>query len=355
MEACARRGRRPPWSSRSWPWWGTRPGTSCSAPRSCGPPERATRGPGARAAPTARRPSWAPSFPIRTRRRAPAAQRRRPPPGRPGRGRLRQAPPADLRRVRRAPLLRARGRPSRRRGRRPARRPADLRGPLGLRPASAGGTSTTPIRPADLGARGSTSAVAIAASPFHQGKDAHRRALFAAEARRMGVPLVVVQQVGGNDDVLFDGRSRAFDAEGRDLARLAAFEEDFRVVDLDGGRARSPRRSPTTAATRSARALVMGIRDYFRKTGFSRRGDRALRRRRLRRDRLPRGRGPRRRSTCSCVGMPGPFSAPMSLEDARAQAGPWASRFDDHPHRRGPTRPCREVARAALRRPARST
>lgn len=183
--------------------------------------------------------------------------------------------------------------------------------------------------PADLAREGLDLAVAIASSPFHQGKDAHRRSLFSAEARRMGVPLVVVQQVGGNDDVLFDGRSRAFDAQGRDLACLAAFEEDFRVLDLERSEPCAPEPAPGTARE-IRRALVMGIRDYFRKTGFTDAviglsggvdsGVTAC----LAAEAL----GPEH---VLCVGMPGPFSAAMSLEDARAQASVLGVRFAELP------------------------
>jgi len=172
--------------------------------------------------------------------------------------------------------------------------------------------------PADLAAAGVDVVVAIAASPFHQGKDAHRRALFAREARRMGVPLVVVQQVGGNDDVLFDGRSRAFDGRGRDLLRMAEFEEDLRVLDLEKAEPLEEEPAPDRAV-QIRRALVMGIRDYFRKTGFTHAvvglsggvdsGVTAC----LAAEALG-------SEHVLCVGMPGPFSAAISLEDAREQA-----------------------------------
>jgi NAD+ synthetase len=172
--------------------------------------------------------------------------------------------------------------------------------------------------PADLAAAGVDLVVAIAASPFHQGKDTHRRALFAAEARRMGAPLVVVHQVGGNDDVLFDGRTRAFDAEGHDVLQLAAFAEDFRVLDLEAASVLPPAAAPETASE-IRRALVMGIRDYFQKTGFSRAviglsggvdsGVTAC----LAAEAL----GP---DAVRCVALPGPYSSPISLADAREQS-----------------------------------
>jgi NAD+ synthetase len=172
--------------------------------------------------------------------------------------------------------------------------------------------------PGDLAAAGVDLVVGIAASPYHQGKDAHRRDLFAAEARRMGVPLVVVQQVGANDDVLFDGRSRAFDPEGRDVLRLAAFEEDFAVLDSETAAPLDDAPPPDHAAD-VRRALVMGIRGYFRKTGFERA--------------IVGLSGGVDSAVTAClaaealggtqvlgVGLPGPFSADMSLEDARELA-----------------------------------
>ncbi len=115
--------------------------------------------------------------------------------------------------------------------------------------------------------------VGISASPYHGGKDAHRATLFAEQAGRLAVPLVSVNQVGGNDDVLFDGRSRVFDGRGREVARLAAFETDYRVVDLAEGEPIEPAVEPDTPAARAheiRRALVMGVKDYAQKTGFRR-------------------------------------------------------------------------------------
>ncbi len=122
--------------------------------------------------------------------------------------------------------------------------------------------------PGDLMQAGVDVVVGISASPYHGGKDSHRRDLFAAEARRMGVPLVSVQQVGGNDDVLFDGRSRVFDGMGRVIACLAAFEEEFAVVDLDASEPLTLV-DPPDEAEETRRALVMGLRDYGRKVGMS--------------------------------------------------------------------------------------
>jgi NAD+ synthetase len=80
-----------------------------------------------------------------------------------------------------------------------------------------------------------------------------------------------VQLVGGNDDVLFDGRSRVYDAEGRDLLRLAAFREDRKILDLERAAPlppEAPADGPTERAAEIRRALVMGLEGYARKTGF---------------------------------------------------------------------------------------
>lgn len=125
--------------------------------------------------------------------------------------------------------------------------------------------------PGDLARLGVDLLVGISASPYHGGKDAHRRALFAGEARRVGVPLLSVNLVGGNDDVLFDGRSRLLDRHGRERLRLASFEEDLRVADLEAALA-GPVEAPEALepAEELRRALVMGLRGYARKTGFTR-------------------------------------------------------------------------------------
>ena len=125
--------------------------------------------------------------------------------------------------------------------------------------------------PADTQRLGADLLVSLSASPYHGGKDAHRSALFAGEARRVGLPLVAVHLVGGNDDVLFDGRSRLYDRTGREVARLLAFREDLRVLDLDAalaGPGPAPEALPPAAELRQA--LVMGLRGYATKTGFTR-------------------------------------------------------------------------------------
>ena len=149
----------------------------------------------------------------------------------------------------------------------------------------------------DLVAAGAAGIVNMSASPFAIGKQPHREAMLSAIARRHGVPVLYVNQVGGADELVFDGRSGAFAADGTLVARAAAFAPDVLVVDTgdlgagEGGRAaagsaaasdsasggRAPAaRAPALAADdfRPAseiwRALVLGVRDYVAKSGFAR-------------------------------------------------------------------------------------
>ena len=88
-------------------------------------------------------------------------------------------------------------------------------------------------------------------------------------ARRHRVPVAYVNQFGGNDDLVFDGRSCAFDAGGATIARGAAFAADVVVCDLDRGRPLEPL-PDTEIESEVWHALVLGTRDYARKCGFTR-------------------------------------------------------------------------------------
>ena len=74
----------------------------------------------------------------------------------------------------------------------------------------------------------------LSASPFSAGKQAVREEMLGVLARSHGVHVVYVNQVGGNDDLIFDGRSVVLDPDGRVVARAPAFAEAVVVVDLDG-------------------------------------------------------------------------------------------------------------------------
>ena len=110
--------------------------------------------------------------------------------------------------------------------------------------------------------------VNVSASPFAISKRKARPEMFGEIAARHRIPLAFVNQVGGYDELLFDGRSTLFGPDGSVLARAAAFTEDMVVCDLErGGPIAADLESDEEAAYR---ALVMGTRDYARKCGFER-------------------------------------------------------------------------------------
>ncbi|MFO7676633.1 MAG: NAD+ synthase [bacterium] len=105
----------------------------------------------------------------------------------------------------------------------------------------------------------------IAASPFSAGRERVRWRLMAGHARRFKLPFVFVNQVGGNDELVFDGRSLVLDREGNVIRVLAAFEEEVAVADTDAAGGNSYRPGDELETVRTA--LVLGVRDYFRKCG----------------------------------------------------------------------------------------
>lgn len=120
---------------------------------------------------------------------------------------------------------------------------------------------------AELARAGATVLVNMAASPFEAGKDKTRFDLMARHARRHRLPLIMVNQVGGNDELVFDGRSFAVDHRGRLISMLPPFVEGIRTLDLEqsGGL----KFTPMVEAESIYQALVLGVRDYFAKCGFS--------------------------------------------------------------------------------------
>jgi len=173
-----------------------------------------------------------------------------------------------------------------------------------------------------LAAEGARLVLNLSASPWHLGKPRARRELFARLARRHRVPIVFANQVGGNDELVFDGASFVVDERGRVRAALPAFEPALEVVDLDDPPLdHEPDAVPDLEPVAQLEAgLVLGIRDYFRKLrlppgvviGLSGGVDSALTAH-LAVEAL----GAER-----VVGllMPGPFSSEHSLADARALA-----------------------------------
>jgi NAD+ synthase (glutamine-hydrolysing) len=154
---------------------------------------------------------------------------------------------------------------------------------------------------ADLNAAGAQILINASASPFVVGKHDFRLQLFGEQVRRFNKPLVYVNQVGGNDELIFDGNSHVLDQNGNLLAQAKDFEEDLLIVNLDlahtltpspgtpgEGRGEGSPRTKTGTATVSPssplnpehqplnplylesiyKALVLGLRDYVRKCGF---------------------------------------------------------------------------------------
>lgn len=114
----------------------------------------------------------------------------------------------------------------------------------------------------------------ISASPFYTGKQRDRETLFGRQMKRHGCWLLYCAQVGGQDDILFDGPSLVIAPDGRLMARAAAFREDRLVVDLPAewnpsagqSGAIAPYPEPLDA---SREAILLGLRDYLRRTGFT--------------------------------------------------------------------------------------
>jgi NAD+ synthase (glutamine-hydrolysing) len=171
-----------------------------------------------------------------------------------------------------------------------------------------------------LAGKGATLLINISASPFHMGKEAVRYGIFRNLSLTHHIPVVFVNQVGGNDELVFDGRSMAFDGEGNLLALLPAFEEDVCTIDLDRPPASPLPYRPQDETGSLYRALVLGLRDYVRKCGFSRvviglsGGVDSAVVACLAREAV----GP---ENVLGVTMPGPYSSPGSVTDSRALAG----------------------------------
>jgi NAD+ synthase (glutamine-hydrolysing) len=119
--------------------------------------------------------------------------------------------------------------------------------------------------------------VNLSASPFCAGKQDLREAMLSHTAQRYGLPILYVNQVGGNDDLIFDGRSVAVDRQGRVVGRARAFAEDLLWVEQQRQeiqaqpiQAQPLALNPPAPAAEIWGALVLGVQDYVRKCGFER-------------------------------------------------------------------------------------
>src|ERR1700677_2947795 len=171
---------------------------------------------------------------------------------------------------------------------------------------------------AELVSKGSTLVLNISSSPYRLGIRGLRRGMLRAVATGGGVPVVYVNQVGGNDSLVFDGSSVAFMPVGRVAALANSFEEDLVYFDSATGKG-DVRASMDDEYEAAYKALVIGTRDYVRKCGFrkvviglSGGIDSALVAV-IAADAL----GP---ENVTAVAMPGPYSSDASLADARVIA-----------------------------------
>ena len=165
----------------------------------------------------------------------------------------------------------------------------------------------------------------LSSSPFWHGKRAIRREMLAAIAKRDGVPVLLSNQVGGNDSLIFDGSSLALNARGELIAQAASFEEDLVVVDpFDAPAVPEPEDDDTAAAYN---ALVLGTRDYVRKCGFRKAlvglsgGIDSALVAAIATDALG-------AENVVCIGMPSPYSSTGSIDDSRRLATNLGIRFE---------------------------
>jgi NAD+ synthetase len=130
-----------------------------------------------------------------------------------------------------------------------------------------------PIDPlANLVSQGVDLVVNLSASPYSVGKHRLRESLISHSAKRFNLPLIYVNQTGGNDDLIFDGGSFAVDRQGQLVSRSPLFKEDLRYLQYDPEkRDLQPTTLAQTPETKEAelfQALVLGVKDYLQKCGF---------------------------------------------------------------------------------------
>jgi len=178
----------------------------------------------------------------------------------------------------------------------------------------------------ELIGRGGSVIVSINASPYHLNKRQLRVEMFRAMTQRHGVPAIAVNQVGGNDQLVFDGSSFVMDAQGRIIASARSFEEDLIVADLETGEG-DQHANLTDECEAVYEALVLGTRDYIGKCGFHK----AI---------IGLSGGIDSSLTAAVavdavgaenvrgVAMPGPFSSDHSVTDARTMAERLGIQFD---------------------------
>jgi NAD+ synthase (glutamine-hydrolysing) len=168
--------------------------------------------------------------------------------------------------------------------------------------------------------------ICINASPYNMGKRAMRSNIYRAAARRYSKPVVYVNQVGGNDQLVFDGTSFAMNSAGEVIAEACSFDEDLVLCDLVAGSGDRHQNLPDECEA-VYQALVLGTRDYIRKCGFSRvliglsGGIDSSLTAAIAVEAVG-------RENVTGVAMPGPYSSEHSLTDAREMAEKLGIRFE---------------------------
>ncbi len=165
----------------------------------------------------------------------------------------------------------------------------------------------------------------ISASPYYHGKLAERNSLFANLCRKNDLPLLYVNQCGGQDSLIFDGHSMAINNRGQVCARAVGFAEDMLIIDSQDLQKKElsstdPKGiAPEDSIAQIEKGLVLGITDYLRKTGFKK----AV---------IGLSGGIDSAVTAvlavlalggenvSCIALPSPYTAQMSIDDARQLA-----------------------------------
>ncbi len=168
-------------------------------------------------------------------------------------------------------------------------------------------------------------------SPYHTRQQAFRRDQVRARARECAMPVVYVNRVGGQDELVFDGASFVTDATGAVVQQAPAWHETLAVVHFDGPQPRPVRGELDEALEPHVyQALVMGVRDYVGKNrfpgvllGLSGGVDSALT--------LAVAVDALGRDRVRALMLPSPYNAPISLEDARAMSGILGVRYDEIP------------------------
>jgi NAD+ synthase (glutamine-hydrolysing) len=168
--------------------------------------------------------------------------------------------------------------------------------------------------------------ISINASPYHMGKRTLRREVFSATAHHSRIPIIYVNQVGGNDQLIFDGSSFAMNSQGEVIASAASFEEDLVLVDTETLEGDHHEDYPDECDA-AYQALVLGTRDYIRKCGFERviiglsGGIDSSLTAAVAADAVG-------KENVLGVGMPGPYSSEHSVTDARDMARNLGIRFE---------------------------